>query len=109
MAGEKLIKLAVLQRKSVVKIGLSGRDHVVPDGIFDQSGTCLEPQNLHDPVLVKGDSTRLELQDKCNLFHGFSLSKELQDLALAAGDLLLFLVNGTRPEKEFHCVFRDQR
>ena len=58
------------------------RDEPEDDGVLDEFGAGLEPELLHDRILVKGDRARGYTQTIGRLLHRHALGKQLQDLAL---------------------------
>jgi hypothetical protein len=58
------------------------REDFAPDGVIDQTPVRLDPKRLHHAVLVKRDRAGFDLKHPGNLFHGLTLSEQLQDFTL---------------------------
>src|SRR3954471_20623370 len=79
------------------------------DGILDQPRASLDSKHVHDPVLVKSDGPRLELEYEGDLLHRLAFGKELENFALPSGDAFFFVVYSARAQEEFDRIAGDKR
>ena len=57
---------------------------MLSNGELEQFRIVLQPELLHDPVLVKCDGARRQFQNVCRLFHRATFREQLQNFSLAA-------------------------
>ena len=64
---------------------------MVPDGVLDEFGVALGPQDLHHAVLVVGDGPGRHLQDIADFFHHLAFGQQLQHFPLPGGEEFGFI------------------
>ena len=58
------------------------------DRVLDKFGTGFDAELLHDAIFVKGDSSRSDIENACDLLHGVAFSQELQDFTLPGTEFM---------------------
>ncbi len=78
------------------------------DGVLNQFRIGFQTEGFHDPVFVKGDSTRFHIQNSCHFLHRLAFRKQLQNLALPPSDSLFCNILMTASQQEVHRFFGNE-
>ena len=80
----------------------SGKHNPMLEGVLHNGCVCIQVQRIHQPVLVKRNSTGGQVEYGSDLFHRLAFGEQLQNFDLSLGQRYLLVLRGHRRKLMLH-------